>query len=298
VDRLLDLDRAALELERFRRVWSSVGLAVGALTWRDAAEPWPQTLHVDRGEVQDPDSVAVTVKAEGAEGQIVLFRGGWADIVMASGQGEPIIEAPSVPDLGVFASLLSGFLPRLGIVARGPEERLPLYGLVEQWRGIRRVGGHGAAGNPDVWDQWEARHELSDCEHDAIVVHTQRRAIHGGLPMVGPRVTGAEHLIKSDAVFAAMLRAEGKRDPAGLKRKVEELHQTSLKIANDATAWKPGALLIDGRRVAGIETNWDGWWVVLHIGFDEVADVYVYGPPGSKPNPLALEQLAAETYSE
>jgi hypothetical protein len=298
MDRLLDLDQVALELERFRRVWSSVGLAVGSLTWRDAADRWPWKLHSDRGEVQDPDSVGVTVEADAAEARIVLFRGGWADVEMGSAGSEPVIDAPSVPDLAAVASLLSGFLPRFSVVARGPEAPLSLYGLSEQWSGTRRSGGHGHAGNPEVWDQWDAIHERSTIDNDAIVVHTQRRAIHGGLPMVGPRTTGPEDLIKSDAVFAAMLACEGQRDRAGLRDKVEALHAECRKIGTDEASWHPAQLTIDGKQVVGVATDWNGWWVVLHVGIDETADVYVYGPPGTKPDPLALEQVSLDAYPE
>lgn len=50
--------------------------------------------------------------------------------------------------------------------------------------------------------------------------------------------------------------------------------------------------------MAAIETTWNGWWVVLHIGFGEVADVYAYGPPGTRPDPLALERVSTDAYPE
>ena len=42
--------------------------------------PWPSVLREDRSQVAKPDSVGVAVRRQRAEGQLVIFRGGWADL--------------------------------------------------------------------------------------------------------------------------------------------------------------------------------------------------------------------------
>ncbi|MFF5706581.1 hypothetical protein ACFY7H_29445 [Streptomyces sp. NPDC012794] len=81
MDRVVDLDEAAvLMLERVAR-WRAAGLEVGEMTWRDWEAKWPQPLETDRARVNDPDSLGVVISGSAeAELQVVLFRGGWADV--------------------------------------------------------------------------------------------------------------------------------------------------------------------------------------------------------------------------
>jgi hypothetical protein len=79
-------------------------------------------------------------------------------------------------------------------------------------------------------------------------------------------------------------------------RLVYELDEAARRIGHDATSWEASQLTIDGRSVEAIEITHDGWWLVLHIGIGEVADVYVYGPPGARPTPLALGSVNAAAY--
>lgn len=74
------------------------------------------------------------------------------------------------------------------------------------------------------------------------------------------------------------------------------LYETAQRIGHDAASWQPSQLTIDGNRVEAIEMTHDGWWVVLHIGIGEVADVYVFGPPGTRPTPLALQSVSEAAY--
>jgi hypothetical protein len=81
MERVVDLDRAADEVAERRPGWSSRGLVVGPVTWRDESAPWPQRLETERSRVGDPDSIGVHFSGSGgAELVIVLFRGGWADV--------------------------------------------------------------------------------------------------------------------------------------------------------------------------------------------------------------------------
>ncbi|RKT02421.1 hypothetical protein BX286_0322 [Streptomyces sp. 3211.6] len=81
MDRIVDLDEAAVVLAGRAVGWRSAGLEVGPVTWRDAEAVWPQPLETDRARVRDPDSVGVAMVGPGeAELSVVLFRGGWADV--------------------------------------------------------------------------------------------------------------------------------------------------------------------------------------------------------------------------
>lgn len=54
--------------------------------------------------------------------------------------------------------------------------------------------------------------------------------------------------------------------------------------------------MIDGRHAEAIEISHEGWWVVLHIGIGEFADVYVFGSPGTRPTPLELHSVTEAAY--
>ena len=96
----VDLDQVAGLIARHAFAWEESGLVVGPLTWSDAAWQWPSPLREDRGQVAEPDSVGVTVRKYGQEGQLVVFRGGWADLEYWSGDAsdEPVTEAPGWDD--------------------------------------------------------------------------------------------------------------------------------------------------------------------------------------------------------
>ncbi|QXE39517.1 hypothetical protein KQY30_31315 [Streptomyces sp. GMY02] len=81
MDRVVDLDDAAVILAERAVSWTSAGLEVSRSTWRDAEASWPQPLETDRARVHDPDSVGVVISGPAeAVLSVVLFRGGWADV--------------------------------------------------------------------------------------------------------------------------------------------------------------------------------------------------------------------------
>jgi hypothetical protein len=91
----VDLDQVAGLISRHAFAWKQSGLVVGALTWRDEAAPWPSPLREDRGQVAEPDSVGATVRKDQQEGQLVVFRGGWADLEYWGGPSDkPVLESP------------------------------------------------------------------------------------------------------------------------------------------------------------------------------------------------------------
>lgn len=121
MDRIVDLDEAAVALAGRAAGWRSAGLDVGPLTWRDIEAPWPEPLETDRARVRDPDSVGVVVSGPGdAELWVVLFRGGWADVDFIAS----LDDAGSLPASGITSA--SDFANRM-----------------DQW--VARVFGVGAA---------------------------------------------------------------------------------------------------------------------------------------------------------
>jgi hypothetical protein len=183
------------------------------------------------------------------------------------------------------------------------EEPLPLYGLPDDWSGERHRRSHGGQRGSDVLDVWSGSHRVAGSDGE-IVCCSQRRAIHGGPVAGSPRVTGPEHLIRFDAAFDAMLSAHedelaALRSTSGspaVKRRVHELDEAARRIGDDGAAWQRSQLTIDGNTVEAIEITHDRWWLVVHIGIGEVADVYVFGPAGARPAPLALQSVSAATY--
>ncbi|MGR7002106.1 hypothetical protein ACU686_35605 [Yinghuangia aomiensis] len=121
MNRVVDLDEAAVTLAGRTAGWRSSGLDVGPLTWRDFEASWPQPLETDRARVRDPDSVGVLVSGPGdAELSVVLFRGGWADVDFIAS----LDDAGSLPASGIASA--SDFANRM-----------------DQW--VARVFGPGAA---------------------------------------------------------------------------------------------------------------------------------------------------------
>lgn len=81
MDRLVDLDLVAAELQAPRAEWESHALEVGAFTWRDGQAPWPQPIVTERALVTDPESLGMTMNAgPDLSAQLVLWCGGWADL--------------------------------------------------------------------------------------------------------------------------------------------------------------------------------------------------------------------------
>lgn len=97
---LLDLDLAATEINSRVDSWTSQGIAVSDITWREQGNGWPPTLETDGSTVIDADSVGVRLAFGNAVGGIVVFKGGWADFEFWSGaqQDEPVLDAPGYGD--------------------------------------------------------------------------------------------------------------------------------------------------------------------------------------------------------
>ena len=112
MDKLIDLDTVAAELERRRAVWTAAGFTVGPLTWRDAAAGWPQPLVTDRSAVIDPESVGVRLRDDGQEAELVLWTGGWADLT-ALIAGKYVDEAPEFGDVAACVAVADDLFGRL-----------------------------------------------------------------------------------------------------------------------------------------------------------------------------------------
>jgi hypothetical protein len=113
VESRIDLDEAALVISRQIDNWKRVGIEIQPITWRDVGERWPYPLKTDRAEVIDPDSVGLALRKGEQEGELVLFKGGWADLRYWDGKSNQIIdEAPGWDDwmsLDDFERLLNRF---------------------------------------------------------------------------------------------------------------------------------------------------------------------------------------------
>jgi hypothetical protein len=109
---VIDLDAAAKAIEARRSNWERLGFHVGQLTWRDQARGWPWQL-VSRDRAVQPDSVGFRLNRGVAEGGIVLFDGGWADVEWWDGTtNDPEVSAPDIESIDAFAAFLDGALAR------------------------------------------------------------------------------------------------------------------------------------------------------------------------------------------
>ncbi len=110
----IDLDEAAALIELRRVEWTSLGLVVGPVTWREQGKGWSPTLNTERAEVVDTDSIGIEVRNGRQEGSVVLFSGGWADLLWWSGESQDDVldETPGWNDwldADGFAELLDRF---------------------------------------------------------------------------------------------------------------------------------------------------------------------------------------------
>jgi hypothetical protein len=86
----LNLDVVAAGIRERVPNWEGRGQEVGPITWRDGGS---RELTVDRTDVLEPDSVGVLVRTNGQEGQLVMYRGGWAEISFCdSEKNDEVIE--------------------------------------------------------------------------------------------------------------------------------------------------------------------------------------------------------------
>jgi hypothetical protein len=78
----LDLDAAAVAMASRVEQWRSAGLTVGEMTWMDNDAAWPRRLE-PRESVTRPMSVGIQLhRPDGAEAEVVLYAGGWADFAV------------------------------------------------------------------------------------------------------------------------------------------------------------------------------------------------------------------------
>lgn len=85
VESKIDIDRAADEIECRRAVLAEKGVEVSPTTWRDQGRGWPPPITEDRSSVVDPDSIGIQLRKGEQEAELVLYRGGWADVEFWSG---------------------------------------------------------------------------------------------------------------------------------------------------------------------------------------------------------------------
>jgi hypothetical protein len=80
----LDLDRAAAAIAEWREVWVGQGLILHPLMWMDNEAAWPRPVLTDRSQIRRPMLLRVRLEGPGAsEAEVVLYAGGWADVLLA-----------------------------------------------------------------------------------------------------------------------------------------------------------------------------------------------------------------------
>jgi hypothetical protein len=95
----IDLDAAAEQIAVRRAEWHRRGIAASGTTWRDQGEGWPPPLKTDRRAVTDADSIGVALTKGVQEGSVVLYSGGWADLLYWDGRSDQALdEAPGWDD--------------------------------------------------------------------------------------------------------------------------------------------------------------------------------------------------------
>ncbi|MET9520590.1 hypothetical protein [Streptomyces sp. NPDC002994] len=114
MDRVVDLDEAAVVLAERVAHWRSAGLAVGEMTWRDWEAEWPQRLETDRARVNDPDSLGLVISGSAeAELSVVPFRGGWADADFFDGLDDAgALRASDIESAADFAARMGQWIVR------------------------------------------------------------------------------------------------------------------------------------------------------------------------------------------
>ena len=111
----IDLDQVAPKLGELRSRWVSQGLTAGEFTWRDACASWPQAIVADRGLVAEPESLGITsAVADGREGHLIIWRGGWADVHRLTGE-KVTSQAPALQDVADCVSLAESIAHQLTI---------------------------------------------------------------------------------------------------------------------------------------------------------------------------------------
>jgi hypothetical protein len=173
----LDLDQVADTLDSLRPGWLGEGLAAGRLTWRDARASWPKPVVTDRGAVAEPESVGVVLTvADGREGHLVIWRGGWADVDLLA-HGQVTSRNPAIGNaadvIAEASDLASQLTSALSSQAQYPPDLSPVTVLwvTDWWDGP--VEGMASYQGRDCWfraifdeeaDEWTSPRRCRLCE--------------------------------------------------------------------------------------------------------------------------------------
>jgi hypothetical protein len=117
VERVVDLDAVLTELLKRREAWQEAGIVAGPVTWRDASAEWPQPIVSDRALVKDPESLGLILRAGDDDAELVLWRGGWADLGATIG-GAVFLDVPQFSDLRSCLAIIDDLVSKLRGVAR------------------------------------------------------------------------------------------------------------------------------------------------------------------------------------
>lgn len=111
----LDIDAAAIEIERRAEAWMMAGVAVAPMTWHEKGSSPPVVL-TDRSAVSDADSVGVLIgDADRTFAHVVLYRYGWVDLDIVNWETEDVEATTGTPirDVEQFGAFLDVVFDRL-----------------------------------------------------------------------------------------------------------------------------------------------------------------------------------------
>lgn len=110
----IDLDECLAVIDERLSRWSEAGLTLRSLTWMDNDSPWPRPLLVNRADVASPMSLGVALdRPDGAEAEVVVYAGGWADFTTWVPGHEPVQTYQEIDDPAGFATCLDSSLAPL-----------------------------------------------------------------------------------------------------------------------------------------------------------------------------------------
>jgi hypothetical protein len=110
----IDLDECHAIIDERLIQWINARLRLKSLTWMDNESPWPRPLLVERPEVFSPMSLGVALdRPDGAEAEVVVDAGGWADFTTWVPGQEPVQTHHEIDDPVRFATRVDEALAAL-----------------------------------------------------------------------------------------------------------------------------------------------------------------------------------------
>jgi hypothetical protein len=148
---------------------------------------------------------------------------------------------------------------------------VPAYGLAGAFHGTQRVEGEGR-------DLCTVVHHPSQSETD-IVVGVDRRAGKGPGPDSSDG-TDVDDLARVGMATALVVDLPGLGD---------SVFSVAAEVADDPEVWRPCEMFVDGRRMAGVETQYEGRWLAYCLTPELI--IYVLAPLDGRPDSIEVRRL-------